>query len=145
MLLSEGLHCCCLDWQLGETRHFLNGIRVVKRSIRTRRRRAPLRPKVQAGPYHPKFQSLAFQAGVREAFAPNSPRAGGMRYWMLAPCRVSWEASIGPHVSGPAKFLNCLTGTDANARDLRAASTLGCVRQGLCFQLFEMEFMVNAN
>ena len=62
---------------------------------------------------------------------------------MLAP--MSWEASIGPHVSGLAKFLNCPTGTDANACDIHAASTLGCVRQGLCFQLIEMEFMVNAS
>lgn len=75
-LLSEGLLCCCLDWQLGETRLF-NGIRVVKRSVRTRRRRTPLRPKVQAGPNHSKFQSLACQTRVCEAFAPNSPRAGG--------------------------------------------------------------------
>jgi hypothetical protein len=30
-------------------------------------------------------------------------------------------------------------------RDVRAASTLQCVRQGLYFQLFETEFMVNAH
>lgn len=30
-------------------------------------------------------------------------------------------------------------------RDIRAASTLEYVHRGLCFQLLEMEFMVNAN
>jgi hypothetical protein len=61
---------------------------------------------------------------------------------MLAPCpgSINWTACLR---AGEIPKLS--DGTDANARDIRAASTLGCARQGLCFQLFEMEFMVNAN
>ena len=64
---------------------------------------------------------------------------------MLAPMQgvlgsINWTACL------PAgEFPNCLTGTDANARDIRAASTLGCVNQCYAFSLFDIEFIVNAN
>jgi hypothetical protein len=105
-----------------------------------------LRPKVQAGPNHPKFQSLACQTRVCEAFAPNSPRAGGDEVLDAgAHAGVSWEASIWTACLWAGEFPNCMTGTDASARDIRAASTLGCVNQCYAFSLFDIEFIVNAN
>jgi len=111
---------CCLDWQLGETR--FPSLAILSGNTGEVNPRSPpngtIAPKVQSGLDHAKFQSLAFQAGVPE---PNS-QDEGMRYWRL--CRVFWEASIGPHVSGPPKFLNRPDGRPS----------------GACFQLFEMEF-----
>ncbi len=104
-----------------------------------------MRPKVQAGPNHPKFQSLACQTRVCEAFAPNSPRAGGDEVLdagahVGCPGSINWTACL-----RAGEFPNCLTGTDANARDIRAASTLGCANQCYAFSLFDIEFIVNAN
>jgi hypothetical protein len=105
-----------------------------------------LRPKVQAGPNYPKFQRLACQTRVCEAFAPNSPRAGGDEVLDAGAPMQGVLGSINLTACLRAgEFPNCLTGTDANARDICAASTLGCVNQCCAFSLFDIEFIVNAN
>ena len=67
----------------------------------------------------------------------------GMRYWMLAPMQgvlgsINWTACL-----RAGEFPNCLTGTDANARDTRGLNAR--MRQCYAFSLFDIEFIVNAN
>ena len=74
------------------------------------------------------------------------PRGEGVRFGILgAHAMCPGKRSIGPHVSGLSKLLNCLPRAGANARDERGVSMLRCVHQGLYFRPFEMEFMVNAD
>jgi len=67
-----------------------------------------------------------------------------MRYWTLSPMQdvlgsINWTACL-----RAGEFPNCPTGTDANARDTRCLNAR--MRQSvLCFQLFDIEFIVNAN
>ena len=59
---------------------------------------------------------------------------------MLAPMQGVLESTNWTACLRAGEFPNCLTGTDANAR-LNAR-----MRQSvLCFQLFDIEFIVNAN